>query len=256
MEKKPFNPFLQRDWRRLAHRTSSSRPAPSPASTIIGIIIVIAILYHLFGCTPAPPAQTPTPSNTPTITHTHTPSCTPTPSQTPTVTQTLTPTLRPTKTPDPERIEHAYKIALLVNTNAEVLHQIATKAQDGEMSGIEVWGFMMILSSYGEAVHEEIYKTTLLPSVLRPHWGDFQAAHEATMRNLANWYNKEIGTAQVIENMEPVLESVEEAFQNMETDLSDIVGVSPAKMATYREEFMASIDIDIHTVTPTPSTTP
>ena len=217
--------------------------------------LVLAFLVILLtACSPSSsmPVVTPTqtqvpPSATPTLTAT--PTHTPTPTST--ATPSPTPTLVPISTEEQGLILQAYKIMLFIQLDANMLDQVATKVNAGELTGFNSLGGLIALAAVINAVDEAIPQTTT-PEIFSPYWEQALSIHAATKDLTAKWFNKEIDSSVVLDDVAPYLEQIEKIMDDLDKELASSYGFNLQDMKKYREDAIQSFNGIFGTPTPAP----
>lgn len=220
--------------------------------------ILVLLVIILTGCSPATTvALPPTPTSSPVPpTATDIPTLTPTATETPEPTSTSTPEPTPTATPIPEEIKQAvldaYKIMLFIQVDASMLDDVATKVKAGDLVGFESFGALIVLAALVNAVEEAIPQTTP-PELIKPYWDQVLPIHAATKALIAQWYNKEIDSTIVLEEVAPILDQVEQIMSDLDHELATTYGFDAKELNQFREETIQSMNEIFGTPTPSPS---
>ena len=218
---------------------------------------LLFLLLFLTACSPATAVPlTPTPTSSPVPpTATAIPTLTPTATATPEPTSTSTPEPTSTATPIPAEIKQAvldaYKIMLFIQIDANMLDDVATKVKSGDLAGFESFGALIVLAALVNAVEEAIPQTTP-PELLKPYWDQVLPIHAATKELIAQWYNKEIDSTIVLEEVAPILNQVEQIMSDLDHELASTYGFNAEELNQSREEAIQSMNEIFGTPTPSP----
>lgn len=190
------------------------------------------------------PTDTPVPTDT--VVPTDTPSPTPIPSPTPTMAATALPEdLR-------EQILETWRPLVVAQMNAEMLMEAAVKVQAGDLAGFESLGTLIVLAAFAEAVDESLPTVEPMPE-LQGSWNKMLTVHERTKETLSAWYNDEIDSAQVIEEVEPLVSDAESALTSAERVLANEYGLPTEELNAARQELLQEMrDVIAATATPAP----
>jgi hypothetical protein len=215
------------------------------------LVIMVVLLY---GCTNAPEetlqaamGQTPTstieriitntPNPTSTITGTPTRTNTPKPSNTP------VPTSTPTTISDSlkEQIVQNYTAMVLIQTNANMLMEVAERIDKGELEGFESFGYVLGLAAMVGAI-EEVLPEIEIATGLEDYWSESIKVHDSTKDILARWIEEEIDSRIVMEELEIPLERIDEIMTNLEEFLGLAYQFEASELTTMREEIVAEME--------------
>jgi hypothetical protein len=162
----------------------------------------------------------------------------------PTITIAVDPTAEPTRTPlssaSLEQIEETYKALVLVQATAEVLNETAKRVQSGELEGFESFGALIAVGAVAAAV------TEFLPQVSPPDYlvSEVRAArslNDDVRTLLGRWFDREINSATVLEEMVPLLTEVDSIIQGAEEKLAREAGLSAQSLTQARQDAMAAV---------------
>lgn len=200
----------------------------------------------------APPAATSTPTLAPTATTPPTATATPTPI--PTATWTPSPVATATSTPTTAELdkEHAslYLLFVLIQGNAEALHEVARARAAGEIDSFQAGMLRLVIIQLIDTADKAIVKTTP-PKGLDHAWELAVATHEDTKAIIKQWFNQEIVSGQVAEELGPVLDRAEDAARSAEQWMVRAFDVTAVELRTMREDYLNDIR-EILSATPTP----
>ncbi|MGD8904053.1 MAG: hypothetical protein PVI67_10850 [Anaerolineae bacterium] len=195
--------------------------------------------------TPLPPADTPVPP-------------TETPAPTATGTPTATATEPPTATPTPtalsealkERILQTYGVITLIQLDAEGTNEIAEGLVSGELESFQA-GIMRLAMATIIGSVEELIPELDPPAELAAVWEDALEAHEATKDVLRRWFNEEIDSKVVLEEMESILEDAEEAALDAGEAIEDAWEIAAEELGAMRDEVLQEFE-ELFSPTPAP----
>jgi hypothetical protein len=216
---------------------------------------ILILLASFFQCCPFPKPQLPAvslPGAHPTESATWSPVdaaiSSPVPSPAPAVseTPTLAPELpsTPFATPLPEalseQIEQTYTTLVLIQANAELLNESATRVQSGELDGLEGLGAVFAVAALIAAVDESIPQT-MPPDPLRSAWNAATVVHQQTKDLAGRWLDKQVDSAQVVAEIEPLLTSIGEIVTEAEAVLGTEYGFDSDMLTREREDTIDSL---------------
>lgn len=220
------------------------------------ILITIALAIICAGCaTPEPtPTRAPGPQLTPTLKATEAPTSTPwatgtpSPTDTPAPTNTPRPTHTPTQTSTPtpiadelaEDILSTYRALLIVQLNAELLHETATRVQSGELGGLDQLAPMIALGALIQAIEEAVPQITA-PQQLADSWDSAVAVHERTKGVMRRWVNEEILSPEVVAEMDSVLVDIGTIASSTDDVLASEFGYDADLLAKWRQEVLEAV---------------
>jgi hypothetical protein len=189
---------------------------------------------------PAPtamPTQVPEPSETPTLTQTATPTMTPTATPTPTATATATPVPSPTPLPEDLRDEilQSYGNIVLIQAEAEMLEELAIKVREGELEGFDSFASLLVLAAFMQAMDENLPVVEPIEP-LADVWDDMLTVHARSKDLTARWFNEEIESTGVIEELERVLQEADETAARSEQMLIREYGLPEADLEEWRRD--------------------
>jgi len=223
-------------------------------SAVLGTTILI-LLASLFQCRPFAKPELPAvplrdtattepaaPSPTDAATHPSVPSAEPQASPTPTSPPAVQPT--PTATPLPEglseQIEQTYTILVLIQFNAHLLSETATRVQSGELEGFEALGALLAVAALIGTVDESIPQT-VSPDVVDPAWNSAIIVHEQTKQLAARWLDKEVDSGQVVAEMQAVLRDIDEILTSAEAALGTEYNLDSNLLTQKRQEIINTL---------------
>jgi len=211
---------------------------------------ILFLIIFLTACAASPivPTVTPTPTVIiPTSTST----------RTPIPTRTATPTPDPTETPIPltdaerESIQQAYMMMLFFELDANMLQELAEKVQDEELTGTDAWSSLFTLALLVNVVDESFPNVTV-PDLFVPFWDKAILIHEATKDLVARWFNDEIESSTVLEEIPPHLKDIEKIMDDLDKALAKEYGFERDELDQYREEAIVNMNEIFATATPEP----
>lgn len=172
----------------------------------------------------------------------------PVPSPAPAVSETATvaPELpsTPIATPLPEQlseqIEQTYTILVLIEANAELLNESALRVQSGQLDGFEGLGAVFAVAALIAAVDESIPQT-VPPDPLRSAWNGATVVHQQTKDLAGRWLDKQVDSAQVVAEIEPLLTSIGEILTQAEAALGTEYGFDSDMLTREREDTIDSL---------------
>jgi len=141
---------------------------------------------------------------------------------------------------------------VLIQSVAGMLNETAVKVRDGELEGFESFGAIIVVASMIEAIDEN------LPSIepvatLADGWEDMLAVLEGVKDITARWFNKEIASPEVIEELASLLATADEITSRAEDRLTQAYGLPLKELQAWRTETMERLSgIFEHTPTSTP----
>lgn len=190
----------------------------------------------------SPASDTPVPTSTATPSNTPPPTDTPTPTNTPAPTATSTPTPTATQLPDElvGQIEQSYKALVLTQAIAEVLNETAVRIQAGEVEGFEAFGYLIAVGAMAKGLDEGFAEITP-PEFLDSSIADAAALNLEVRRIISRWLDEEIDSAQVVEEMAPLLASIEETVTSAEEILAGEFDRDPEDLSNIRREAIATV---------------
>ncbi|MFC2064158.1 hypothetical protein ACFLXB_03570 [Chloroflexota bacterium] len=205
-------------------------------------IICCAIFLLLFSsCTSTNPIPTNNSLKNVTLTNTLLPTSTFTPE--PTITKTLIPEN------EKNALIQTYKIMLFIYMDINMLDQGAKEINSGELSGAESFGYIIGLATLVNAVDKEIPQ--IKPhDKLNTYWERSLSIHEITKDLISKWFNDEIDSAVVLDEVKPYLAQIENNMSDFEREIENIYGMDADDMKEYRDQ--AIIDFNSIFSPPTP----
>ena len=180
--------------------------------------------------TPVPPTETPAP------TATGTPTATPTPTA-------LSEALK-------ERIMRTYGLITLIQLDAEGANEIAEGLASGELGSLQA-GIMRLAMATVIGSVEELIPEFDPPAELADVWEDALEVHEATKDVLRRWFNEEIDSKVVLEEMESILEDAEEAALDAGEAIEDAWPIAAEELGAMRDEVLQEFE-ELFSPTPAP----
>jgi hypothetical protein len=206
----------------------------------VGLVAVMILLVACNNSSPAPtamPTQVPEPSETPTLTQTATPTMTPTATPTPTATATATPVPSPTPLPEDLRDEilQSYGNIVLIQAEAEMLEELAIKVREGELEGFDSFASLLVLAAFMQAMDENLPVVEPIEP-LADVWDDMLTVHARSKDLTARWFNEEIESTGVIEELERVLQEADETAARSEQMLIREYGLPEADLEEWRRD--------------------
>jgi hypothetical protein len=183
----------------------------------------------------------------PTATATSTPTATFTPTVTPKPSSTSTPTALPEALKN--EILQAYKILLFIEVDTNMLSETASRVKSGEISGLDGFGTTLALAMLVEGVDQAIAETTP-PEFLQKPWDRALEIHEQTKDILSRWFNDEIDSSIVLDEIEDPLGEIEKIMSGVEEELASRYGIDPDEMREFREDTIESMNEIFNTPTP------
>lgn len=177
---------------------------------------------------------------------------TPASTVTPLPTDTLEPAPPATTLPDDlvKQIEQTYKALVLVQAAGEMLNETAIRIQAGELEGLESFGYLIAVGAIAKGVDESIAEMSP-PDLLAAELEDAKAVNNEVRLVISRWLDKEIDSSQVVEEMEPLLVSIDDIVTKAEKILAEEFGRDPEELSEQRREAMESVS-EIFDATPTP----
>ena len=217
-------------------------------------LLLSLLLFVLSACVPAAPTATPTPTITTTPQPTSTPTLTATPTNTQTPMNTPTPVATSTLTPMPEEVKNSirqnYMGLLMIQFEANLLNETATKVSTGELQGFESFGALIVVAALFKAGSDNYPKIVQL-APLKDSWAKMLTIHDQTRGILAQWINKEINSGNVIEQLKGYLSDLESTMQKVDGILSSQYGMRKSDLTKMRQDAMTSMKNIYATKTPT-----
>ena len=186
--------------------------------------------------TPVPPTETPAPTDTPTATATEPPTATPTPTALPEALK--------------ERIMRTYGLITLIQLDAEGANEIAEGLASGELDSLQA-GIMRLAMATVIGSVEELIPEFDPPAELADVWEDALEVHEATKDVLRRWFNEEIDSKVVLEEMESILEDAEEAALDAGEAIEDAWPIAAEELGAMRDEVLQEFE-ELFSPTPAP----
>ncbi len=180
---------------------------------------------------------------------------TPLPTSTSQPTNTATPvaTVTPTAIPDALKnsILQAYKLLILIQIDTNLLQETATRVNTGELSGFQSLGAVIALAALVNAVDQAIPEIQA-PEQIKPQWDEAIVVHNQTKDILARWFNKDIDSSAVLDEVKPLITGIENTLSSVDNTLSKMYGFDPNELQKVRDDAIASVNEIWNTPTPTP----
>jgi hypothetical protein len=227
----------------------------------VSAIALVLATSSCAGVAPEPastpqPKSTPEPTDNPLSTESPVPTDTSVPTETPMPTATPVATSTPTARPLPEALKEqilaTWKPLVLIQVNVEMLAETARRVQAGELEGFESLGTILALAAMIKAADENLPQLEPMPE-LRETWDRMLAVHERSKGILADWYNEEVDSGQVIRRTEPLLAEAESALSSAERTLAREYGLPTEELKAVRQELLQEMrELMAGTVTPAP----
>jgi len=139
----------------------------------------------------------------------------------------------------------------MIQAEAEMLHKLALKVRDGEIEGFEGFGAMLVIVAFMEAMNENLPEIEPVDP-LAEIWEEMLAVHEQAKEIAARWFNKEIASAEVIEELEPVLEEADDIASRAEESLIRAYDLPREDLREWRRETIEQLS-SVFEPTPTPT---
>jgi len=140
---------------------------------------------------------------------------------------------------------------VLIQVDVNLLDQLATKVNSGELSGLDAFASLIAAVGVTNAVDQAIPQTTV-PLLMKPFWEKAIPIHESTKELLARWYNKEIASIDVLAETPALMKKIDKIMDDCELGLGLIYGFDINEMRKAREEAMNSLADIFATPTPQP----
>ena len=173
----------------------------------------------------------------------------------PTATQSPSPTFTPTSTPIPPELSEAarqtYLAMLFIQIDAELIKEAAVRTQSGELSGVDQFGALLAIAALMEGVDQSLPDISP-PESLQEYWSEITEIHEQTKGIMRDWFNEEINSSDVVEEISPLLSSLEQQLSRVENSLADEFNFDVNEITQAREEILESVP-EIFNSTPTPT---
>ena len=151
-----------------------------------------------------------------------------------------------------EQILQTYGNMVLIQSELGLLHETAVKVRDGELEGFESFGALIAVASLVNAIDENLPQIGPVPP-LTETWDEMLAIHESVKDVTARWFNKDIASPEVIEELTPLMADVEEIMSRAEARLTQVYGLPQKELEAWRcqavEDLSSAFDA---TPTPTP----
>ena len=209
------------------------------------LILVVVLIY---GCSSLPEAtqqstEKPLPTNTEELLSTNTPTSTTTITPTLTLTNTPEPTNTTTQIPESlkEQIAQTYTAMVLIQTNANLLLEVADRIHSGELVGFEKVGFILGIAGIIWAIDEVIPDITTFVG-MDTYWSESIEVHEITKELLGQWMDEEIDSTIVMDELEMPLEKIDEIMNTIEELLGETYGFEASELTSIRKEIIESMD--------------
>jgi hypothetical protein len=222
------------------------------------VLTMLVLSLVLPSCAPDV-STTPTPqqeeeAEVPTVTPTsELPTIIPEPTVTPSPTSTPSPIPTPTSLPEDvrESILQTYKVMLFVQFNTNLLNETAIKVNTGELAGFESFGALLAVASMVNAVEEAIEEFEP-DEMLSDYWRKAEDVHDRTKELVSKWFNQEIYSDDVLEEIDDLLIDIENTLSQVDRDLAEAYGFEQAELKAVRDEMLASLEDIFATPTPVP----
>lgn len=225
--------------------------------------MIVVIVLVLVACSSPPTIQDSThiiqPSSTlvplPSTTFTMTPPPTKTPSPTLTSTPSLTFTVTSIPTELRGEILQTYKVLLYIETNVNILNEIARRVDTGELSGDELLGITFLTMRMIKVV-ENLVPEIVPPEIILPYWENALMVHESTSNLLpiSIIISGEIDSSKVLDETPPLIEEIAQIMTNVELILENSYSIDIEVLGQLREEVIQSYG-SLYII-PTPTSSP
>ncbi len=167
-------------------------------------------------------------------------------------------TVTPTPLPDElvNQILQTYRALVLIQVNAELLDETASRVQSGELVDSEETDVILALAGLIQGVEEALPQITP-PDVLIPAWQDAVGVHEETRGIVRRWRDQEISSLQVIDDMAPVVTEIGAVVRSVEAALASEYNLDLELLAEQRQEIIARVPEIFETgLAPSPTPAP
>lgn len=206
--------------------------------------MVLALAFFITACSPSSLLTKSAVTNMPII-----PTMSPAPTHT--TTPIPSPTILPISTVEKEAILQSYKVLLFIQIDVNMLEQIATKVNSGELTGFDSFGSIFTLAALVKAVDEAIPQTTV-PEIMKPNWDQAISIHDTSKDLIYKWVNDEIISTDVLEKTPSLLKKIDKIMDNIEKELESSYGFDAQELNKTREDAIKSMDDIFATSTPQP----
>jgi len=151
------------------------------------------------------------------------------------------PTPTPTKEAQPvsdelkEEVLQAYKILIFIQANTNSLKETAEKVYSGELEGFESFGALITHAAMAEAV-DQVIDEIEVPFLIKPYWNDALSVQESVKSMISDWFDKEIDSSIVMENVDPYIEEIEDIMDDVNQSLKSELGLDNDEIEQFRED--------------------
>ncbi len=136
---------------------------------------------------------------------------------------------------------------------AGMLYQTADDLAKGNISSIEASVMLLAIAQWIQGIENAI-PTTQPPFFLQGSWQQIQKPYSQMKQIFKDWFYNDITSKEVLQQLPPVLESMEQILNNAERTLAFQYRFPKEELTAQRQEIMRSIP-DMF-ATPTPTATP
>ncbi|MCC7362718.1 MAG: hypothetical protein IT317_24770 [Anaerolineales bacterium] len=145
-----------------------------------------------------------------------------------------------------------YKIMVFAQAAAELLDETATRLQEGKIDGFQAFGYLLGAGVVTKAVAEsEIEPVPALTDV----FGDTLVLNAQVRDVVSRWFNKDITSKQVLEELPPIQSEFEQVLAEAEQALQGEYGLDAEEMGDVRRTAMDDF-AKLFEPTPTPTVIP
>ena len=135
----------------------------------------------------------------------------------------------------------SYQALAVIGMNAELLNELATDANSGEIGEMELPFLLLVMGDFLQGT-DNLLSGITPADLLLPFWDDAIASHEAIKDITARWAGMEITAATVLAGLEPVMEDMEATLSNAESALIEEYDLSAEDLAEYSDTAMDLVE--------------
>ena len=143
----------------------------------------------------------------------------------------------------------SYTGMVMIQATAEMSNELAAMIAEGEISGLEGMIVLIFLAAFIEVIDEAI-PDIAPPKFLEPYWEQLLDYKEDLKNILGRWFNEEINSSDVMEELEPLLEDINDTMTDMDRVLATEYGQDPAELTQIREEKLAELRSEFDELSP------
>ena len=152
---------------------------------------------------------------------------------------TATPTLEPTEIAYSEEdiatVLQNYKVFVFSNLTATLLKETAEGVQSEAIASDDGFAAALVVGALTKAA-DEAYDQSAQADIFVPHWEEMQAANKEINSLVLRWFDKEIDSTVVLEEVQPIVEAYAFILSVIEIQMQEQYAYSADELAALRQQ--------------------